>query len=88
MNKVKRATALKYEEGYEVPVVTAQGIGRIAEKIIEKANETNVPIVYNKELAQLLNSVDIGDSIPEEIYTAVAEILAYVMEVDGKAKGR
>lgn len=88
MKRLKRAAALKYDSNYDVPVVTAQGVGRIADKIIEKANENEVPIVYNKELADLLTNVDVGESIPEELYSAVAEILAYVMEIDGKAKGR
>lgn len=88
MRKVRKAAALKYDIGYDAPVVTAQGIGRIADKIIEKADENEVPIVYNKELADLLTNVDVGESIPEELYSAVAEILAYVMEVDSKAKGR
>lgn len=88
MKRLRKAAALKYDTSYDVPVVTAQGVGRIADKILEKADENEVPIVYNKELADLLTNVDVGESIPEELYSAVAEILAYVMEVDGKAKGR
>lgn len=78
----KKAAALRYEQSYEAPIVTAAGIGLIADKIIEKADENNVPIVYNKELADLLQNVDIGESIPSEIYEIVAEIIAYVMSVD------
>lgn len=88
MKSLKKASALKYENGYEAPVVTAQGIGVLAEKIIEKAEENKVPIVFNKELSDLLNNVDVGDSIPAELYGAVAEILAYVMEIDKKVKRR
>lgn len=78
----KKAAALRYEQSYEAPIVTAAGIGLIADKIIEKADENNVPIVYNKELADLLQNVDVGESIPSEIYEIVAEIIAYVMSVD------
>lgn len=78
----KKAAALRYEQSYEAPIVTAAGIGLIADKIIEKADENNVPIVYNKELADLLQNVDVGESIPPEIYEIVAEIIAYVMSVD------
>lgn len=78
----RRAAALRYEKTYDAPIVTAAGIGVIADKIIEKADENNVPIVYNKELAELLNNVDIGQNIPPELYEIVAEVIAYVMSVD------
>lgn len=88
MNR-KKAAALKYDKGYDEPIVTAKGIGIIADKIIQNADENDVPIVYNKELTDLLLNVDVGDSIPPELYEIVAEVLAYVMEVDGKLnKGR
>jgi flagellar biosynthesis protein len=82
----KKAAALKYELGYEAPVVTALGMGIVAEKIIEKADENKVPIVYNKELADLLLNVDVGDSIPPELYNVVAEVIAYIMKVDNSLK--
>lgn len=82
MRKGKKAAALKYEKGYEAPIVTAAGIGVVAEKIIEKANESEVPIVYNKELTDLLCNVDVGDKIPAELYDAVAAIIAYIMDID------
>lgn len=78
----KKAAALKYDKGYEAPMVTATGVGLLADKIIEKADENKVPIVYNKELADLLLNVDIGDSIPAELYEIVAEIISYVMDID------
>lgn len=88
MGKLKKAAALKYEEGYEAPIVTAQGMGYVADKIIEKAEETKVPVVYNKELADLLSNVDVGASIPDELYDAVAKIIVYVMDLDNSVKGR
>lgn len=82
MDKRRKAAALEYETSYEAPVVTAAGMGEVADKIIEKAEENNVPVVYNEELAELLTSVDIGDSIPPELYEAVAKVIAYVMNID------
>lgn len=82
MNKKKKAAALKYEHGYTAPVVTAAGMGYVADRIIERAEENNVPIVYDEELSSLLNNVDVGDAIPFELYNAVAKVIAYVMDVD------
>lgn len=82
MDKKKKAAALKYEQGYTAPVVTAAGMGYIADKIIERAEENNIPIVYDEELSNLLNNVDVGDAIPFELYNAVAKVIAYVMDVD------
>lgn len=78
----KKAAALKYEIGYKAPIVTAVGMGFIADKIIEKAAENEVPIVYNKELANLLSNVEVGTNIPYELYDVVAEIIGYIMDID------
>ena len=78
----KKAAALKYDGGYNAPVVTATGMGYIADKIVEKAQQENVPIVYDEELANLLTSVDIGDSIPYELYDVVAKVIAYIIDID------
>lgn len=82
MSKRKKAAALQYEKNYDAPIVTASGIGIVADKIIEKAEESKVPIVENRELADLLTNVDVGDSIPVELYEAVAQIIAYVVDLD------
>lgn len=84
MKNRKKAVALNYENSYEAPIVTAAGVGHIADKILEVAEESKVPIVYNKELADLLVNVDVGDSIPSELYEAVAKVIAYVMDLDSK----
>lgn len=88
MGKVKKAAALKYENGYEAPLVTAAGMGCVADRIIEKAKESDVPVVYNKQLADLLNNVDVGQYIPLELYDAVAEVIAYIMDIDKIVKSR
>ncbi|MCY6356811.1 EscU/YscU/HrcU family type III secretion system export apparatus switch protein [Clostridium sp. ZS2-4] len=87
-DKRKKAAALKYEMNYEAPMVTAAGMGVVADKIIEEAEKSQVPVVYNKELAELLTNVDVGSNIPAELYEAVAEVIAYVMDVDKLADGR
>lgn len=84
MEQRKKAAALKYKEKFDAPIVSAHGMGIIADKIIETASENDVPIVYNKELTDLLCNVDVGDSIPYEVYDAVASIIAYITEVDTK----
>lgn len=88
MDKRKKAAAIRYENGYEAPLVTAAGKGMVADNIIAKAEENDVPIVHNEELADLLCNVDVGESIPVELYEAVARVIAYVMDVDRKAKRR
>ncbi|MDF2881330.1 MAG: hypothetical protein K0R54_1887 [Clostridiaceae bacterium] len=88
MNKSKKAAAIKYEENYTAPIVTASGMGYVADKIIEKAGENNVPVVYDKELTELLSNVDVGDNIPYELYDAVAKVIAYVMDIDKKVSGK
>ena len=79
-NPVHLAVALKYDrESMNAPQVVAKGARLIAEKIKEIARENNVPIIENKPLAQsLYKMVEVGDAIPESLYKAVAEILAYV----------
>ncbi len=79
-NPTHYAVALKYTPGeMSAPEVLAKGANLIALKIIEIARENKVPVVENKPLAQsLYKSVDIGKQIPENLYKAVAEVLAYV----------
>ena len=88
MKKVRIATALKYDSNYDAPIVTAAGIGLIADNIIEKAKENDVPVIQDEELSQLLASIDVGDSIPEELYEVVAKVIAYVMDVDNTLSKR
>ncbi|MGL5634088.1 MAG: EscU/YscU/HrcU family type III secretion system export apparatus switch protein [Sarcina sp.] len=84
MNQKRKAVALKYKENFDTPIVSAHGMGVIADKIIEKAKDNEVPIVYNKELSDLLCNVDVGDNIPFQVYDAVASIIAYVTEIDSQ----
>lgn len=82
LSQRRKAAALKYEKNFDAPKVTAAGMGHIAETIIENATSAGVPVVYNKELTDLLCNVDVGDSIPTELYDAVANIIAFVTDLD------
>ena len=82
MSQRKKAAALKYEFNSDAPIVTAAGMGHIADRILEKAEENDIPIVYNKELTNLLCNVDVGEEIPSELYEAVAHVIAFVTDLD------
>lgn len=79
-NPQELAVALRYRfEEMTAPQLVGKGAGMIAQKIREVAREKGIPIVPNKTLARLLfRSVEVGQIIPESLYRAVAEILAYV----------
>lgn len=78
-NPTHFAVALKYDKSLVAPVLLAKGQDFIAERIKETAREHQIAIVENKPLARALyKSVDIGKSIPADLYQAVAEVLAYV----------
>ena len=78
----KTAVALEYDPNDEAPRIIATGKGLIAERIIEKAKEANVPLHQDNELADTLSRLDIGDMIPPELYEVVAEILVFVDAMD------
>ncbi|MCR5487582.1 MAG: EscU/YscU/HrcU family type III secretion system export apparatus switch protein [Lachnospiraceae bacterium] len=80
--KVKTAVALSYELGDQAPKVVASGRGKIAEKIIEKAKESNVAVHEDSKLAETLSGLEIGEMIPPELYEVVAEILVFVDDME------
>ncbi|MBR1770901.1 MAG: EscU/YscU/HrcU family type III secretion system export apparatus switch protein [Lachnospiraceae bacterium] len=81
-NKVKQAIALEYNPAEDAPKVIASGKGVLAEKIIQKAQESDVPIHRDDKLADTLSRLEIGDMIPPELYEVVAEILIFVDSMD------
>lgn len=87
-NPTHLAVAIKYEEGKtEAPKVVAKGADTIAIKIKEKAIESKVPIIENKPLARMIfESVEIDKEIPQDMYQAVAEVLAMVYKLDKKKR--
>ncbi|MDI9554941.1 MAG: EscU/YscU/HrcU family type III secretion system export apparatus switch protein, partial [Pseudomonadota bacterium] len=86
-NPTHLAVAVRYDpEKMYAPTVVAKGAGFVAEKIREIAGAHGVPVVENKPVAQLLyKTVDVDRAIPEDLYRAVAEILAYVYGLKEKA---
>ena len=87
--KPKQAIALSYDPNEDAPKVIASGTGALAERIIEKAKEVDVPIHRDDKLADTLSKLEIGDMIPPELYEVVAEILVFVDQMDKiKAKMR
>ncbi len=79
------AVALEYETGTrQAPRVTAKGYGAIAEQIIAIAEEHGVIIEANPHLAEVLSGVELDESIPMELYEAVAEVIAFVLRASGK----
>lgn len=80
--KVRQAIALEYNPSEDAPRVIASGRGILAEKIIEKAKESQVPVHRDDKLADTLSRLEIGDMIPPELYEVVAEILIFVDSMD------
>lgn len=80
--KIKQAIALEYNPSEDAPKVIASGRGIMAEKIIEKAKESDVPIHRDDKLADTLSRLEIGEMIPPELYEVVAEILIFVDSMD------
>ena len=83
-NPTHFAVALKYVDGeMEAPKVVAKGADLVALKIKEIARENNVPIMENKPLARMLyDKVELDQEVPQEMYQAVAEILAFVYKLN------
>lgn len=86
-NPTHFAVALKYDKVTMLaPKVVAKGAGVVAQKIKELARKSGVPTVENKPLArQLFRDLDVGETIPRELYKAVAEVLAYVYRLKAAA---
>ncbi len=80
---LRKAVALYYD-GSNSPTVSAKGIGEEAQAIIDIANQHNVPLCDNPALIELLMQLEVGDAIPEELYIAVAHIIAFAYQLQGK----
>ena len=85
--KEKTAVAVAYNPGEVAPKILAVGKGEVAERIIETAKENDVPFYQDNKLAETLSKLQIGDTIPPELYEVVAEILVFVDDMD-RMKGK
>ncbi|MEN2997691.1 MAG: EscU/YscU/HrcU family type III secretion system export apparatus switch protein [Brevinematia bacterium] len=84
---MKKAVALKYEPSeMQAPEVISKGVGILAEKIVQIAEEHNIPIVKS-EVVEPLMAIRIRSEIPPELYNAIAEILAFVYKLVKESKG-
>ena len=80
------AIALRYTpETGSTPKIVAKGEGFVAEEILRIARESDVPLRQDPALAGALATLDIGAQIPPELFRAVAEVLAFVYKMNGKA---
>lgn len=79
----KEAVALSYDpEVSDAPKVLAKGKGKIAENILERAQEHAIPVQQDPSLLELLGQLDVNETIPEELYQAVSEVFAYIYRLD------
>lgn len=79
----KEAVALSYDAATSsAPKVIAKGKGQVAENILSKAQENNIPIQEDPSLVEILGQLNIDESIPEELYKAVSEVFAYIYQID------
>jgi len=77
------AVALEYD-GENAPTVNAKGTGAIAEQIIQLAQQHGIPLQQDKELIEILSDLDPGEEIPENLYRAIAEVIAFAYILSGK----
>lgn len=85
----KMAAALAFNPLLDAaPQVIAKGVGLIAENILKTAEENRIPVYVDEKLVTQLHHIEIGDSIPPEMYEVVAEVLVFIAGLDRKRGGR
>jgi flagellar biosynthesis protein len=82
--KIRKAVALAYETNSAAPRITGQGEGFVADAILAKAKELGIPTKTEPELVEFLMQLKLNELVPPKLYAAVAEVLAWAYEVDGK----
>jgi len=81
----KKAAALKYEQGLDsAPKIVAKGRGPVADSILALARQHGIPIKEDKNLVEVLSTMNLYEEIPPELYKAIAEILAFIYKMSGK----
>lgn len=79
---LREAVAIKMGNGVQTPSVLAKGKGDTADHIIEKARENGIPVQEDPAMVELLRTIDVNESIPEELFEAVAEIFIFIHRLD------
>ncbi len=77
------AVALRYD-GRNAPRITAKGEQQLAEQIVEAAEQAGVPLYPDPEMAMILSQVPLGEEIPDDLYKAIAEVIAFAYILAGK----
>jgi flagellar biosynthesis protein len=88
-SRTPTAVALDYDpDQQQAPMVVASGRGSLAEEIIRLAKEHGVPVRQDPDLVEVLSKLDIGETIPPELYVVVAEVLAFVYKVNAERRAQ
>ena len=83
--RIRKAAAIKYDQAQSMaPRVVAKGKGHIADQIIQVARENDVPLHEDRNLANILEAMELETEIPAELYRAVAEVLVFIYRLNGK----
>ncbi|MDP4108874.1 MAG: EscU/YscU/HrcU family type III secretion system export apparatus switch protein [Bacillota bacterium] len=81
-NDVRNAAALKYNpESNDTPVVVASGMGYVARKIVDVANENQIPVYEDDSLASVLSQLSAGSEVPSELFSAVVDLYLYFLNL-------
>lgn len=78
----QKAVAIKYNPNEPAPKVIAKGHGYVAEKILENASKSDIPVYQDKKLVEELDKVELGVHIPPELYEVVAQVLIFISDLD------
>jgi len=83
--RIRKAAALEYDQAKSMaPRVVAKGKGHIADQIVRVAQENDVPLQEDPNLANVLEAMELETEIPAELYRAVAEVLVFIYRLNGK----
>jgi len=83
--QIKKVAALKYDQATNMaPRVVAKGKGHIAEQIVQVARENDVPLLEDRNLANVLEAMELESEIPPELYRAIAEVLVFIYRLNGR----
>ncbi len=80
----RRAAALRYRGGEPAPELVARGQGHVADAIVAAAAAAGVPVREDTVLVQALDTLELGDRVPPELYQAVAEALVWAYRLTGR----
>lgn len=83
MNEIQKVVALKYPSGCEAPFISCFCRAEVAKRALQIAKENKIPIFKDENLLNILEVQKIGDFIPEEVYSVVAEIFAFIQKIEG-----